>query len=53
MQTNTRIQLSVMMFLQFFVWGTWYVTLGTYLGHIGFQGTEIGDIYSTVSLAAI
>ncbi len=53
MQTNTRIQLSVMMFLQFFVWGTWYVTLGTYLGNIGFKGTEIGDIYSTVSLAAI
>jgi nucleoside transporter len=53
MQTNTRIQLSFMMFLQFFVWGTWYVTLGTYLGNIGFKGTEIGDIYSTVSLAAI
>lgn len=53
MQTNKRIQLSVMMFLQFFVWGTWYVTLGTYLGNIGFKGTEIGDIYSTVSLAAI
>ncbi len=53
MHTKTRIQLSVMMFLQFFVWGTWYVTLGTYLGSIGFKGTEIGDIYSTVSLAAI
>ena len=42
-----------MMFLQFFVWGTWYVTLGTYLGAIGFDGSEIGGMYSTVSLGAI
>lgn len=42
-----------MMFLQFFVWGTWYVTLGTYLGQIGFDGSDIGNIYSTVNLGAI
>lgn len=42
-----------MMFFQFFIWGSWYVTLGTYLGEIGFSGTDIGDIYSTVSLGAI
>ncbi len=53
MSLNTRIQLMVMMFLQFFIWGAWYVTLGTYLGEVGFSGTDIGDIYSTISLGAI
>ncbi len=48
-----RIRLSIMMFLQFFVWGTWYATLGTYLGKIGFDGSEIGNIFSTVNLGAI
>lgn len=42
-----------MMFLQFFIWGTWNVTLGTYLGQIGFDGSDIGSIYSTGSLGAI
>jgi len=53
MTTKTQVQLSIMMFLEFFVWGSWYVTLGTYLNEIGFQGTDIGNSYSTVSLAAI
>ncbi|MEM9884677.1 MAG: nucleoside permease [Bacteroidota bacterium] len=53
MDKNIRLQLSIMMFLQFFIWGSWYVTLGSYLGEIGFQGTDVGNIYSTVSLAAI
>jgi len=53
MTTKTQVQLSIMMFLEFFVWGSWYVTLSTYLNEIGFQGTDIGNSYSTVSLAAI
>ena len=42
-----------MMFLQFFIWGSWYVTMGTYLGEIGFAGSDIGDAYSTMALGAI
>jgi len=53
MTKKTRVQLSIMMFFQFFIWGSWYVTLGSYLNEIGFSGTDIGNIYSTVSLAAI
>ena len=42
-----------MMFLQFFIWGAWFVTMGTYLFRIGCQGTDIGDAYSTTGWAAI
>ncbi len=41
------------MFLQFFIWGSWYVTMGTYLNEIGFNGSAIGEAYSTMALAAI
>ena len=41
------------MFLQFFAWGTWYVTLGTYLSTMGFDGTDIGDAYSAAAWAAL
>jgi len=50
---KTRVQLSVMMFFQFVIWGTWYVPMSTYLGKIGFSGANIGDAYSTVNWGAI
>jgi nucleoside transporter len=53
MSTKTYAQLSVMMFLQFFVWGAWFVTLGTHLGSIGFTGTQIGYTYLMNNIAAI
>ena len=53
MNPVVRLQLSVMMFLQFFIWGAWCVTMGTYLGKIGFQGMEIGNAYSTTAWAAM
>ena len=53
MKKSIRIQLSTMMFLQFFVWGTWYVTMGTYLLKIGFTGLDVGAAYSTINWGAI
>ncbi|MCM3879251.1 MAG: nucleoside permease [Vicinamibacterales bacterium] len=54
MSTATRIKLSVMMFLEFFIWGAWYVTLGTWLGTtLGFSGEQIGITYGTTAVAAM
>ena len=53
MDGKTYWRLSLMMFLQFFVWGAWFVTLGTHLGHIGFSGSEIGYAYLMNNIAAI
>jgi len=54
MKKSVQIQLSGMMFLQFFIWGAWAVTLSTYLGKgLGFNGISIGKAYSTMPWGAI
>ncbi|MCC6723243.1 MAG: nucleoside permease [Saprospiraceae bacterium] len=54
MKHGTRIQLSFMMFLNFFIWGGWFVTMGTYLSkQLSASGTEIGIAYGTQSWGAI
>ena len=54
MKTTTRFQLSFMMFLEFFIWGGWFVTMGTFLGNnLGATGAETAMAYSTQSWGAI
>lgn len=54
MQTKVRIQLSTMMFLEFFIWGAWFVTMGTYLGtNLNSNGGEVGTAYMTQAWGAI
>jgi nucleoside transporter len=53
MKPKIYAQLSVMMFLEFFIWGAWFVTLGTYLGSIKFTGTQVGYTYLMNNIAAI
>ena len=54
MPTATRLKLSVLMFLEYFVWGAWYVTVGPYMNQVlGFSGPEQGLVYGATALAAI
>ncbi|MGK0156146.1 MAG: nucleoside transporter [Neolewinella sp.] len=45
--------LCAMMFLQFFVWGSWYVTAGTFVQPMGWDQTTTGWIYSAGPIAAM
>jgi len=48
------IRLTVMNFFQFFVWGSWLISLGGYMGsELGFSGLQIGAVYSTMGIASV
>lgn len=54
MKAAVFTKLSVMMLLEYFVWGAWYVTMGTYMGeYLGSTGTQIGTAYSAMALATM
>ena len=54
MTASIRFKLSLMMFLEFFIWGAWFVTLGTYLVHnLHTSGTQVGVAFLTQSIGAI
>ncbi|MCS7306280.1 MAG: MFS transporter [Thermoguttaceae bacterium] len=52
--TGIRVRLSVMMFLEFMIWASWYVPIGGYMNStLHFTGGQIGWIYTTTALGAI
>jgi len=54
MNVTTRVKLSTMMFLEFFIWGSWFVTLGTFLDkNLSATGSQTAAVFSTQSWGAI
>lgn len=54
MSPSVSIRLSVLMFLQYFIWGSWYVTMGTYiLSGLKGDAIQLGSAYANLSIAAI
>lgn len=53
MHASTSGRLGAMMFIQFFIWGAWYVGAPLYLVKIGFTGSDLGWTYAVGPLACI
>jgi nucleoside transporter len=54
MQTRLTVQLSAFMFLQYFIWGAWYVSMGAYLANVlKFGGQEIGAAYGAFAIGSM
>src|SRR5882762_550640 len=54
MTAAIRVKLSTMMFLEFFIWGSWLVTMGTYLANnLHATGVQNSGAYATQSWGAI
>lgn len=51
---NTKLRLTILSFLQFYVWGAWLITIGTYFFSNGLgTGEQFGAIFSTLAIASI
>ncbi len=51
---SIAMRLKVMSFLQYFIWGSWLVTLGSYMiNTLHFTGANVGMVYSSKGIAAI
>ncbi|MWN05645.1 nucleoside permease [Gilliamella sp. Pas-s95] len=51
---NTKLQLKIIFFLQFFIWGSWLITLNYYLEHqLNFIGIEVASVYGSMAIASL
>ena len=54
MQVSLKIKLSTFNFLQYFIWGSWYVSMGTYLANtLKFSGQQIGAAYGAFAIGSM
>ena len=54
MPVSIKIKLSTFNFLQYFIWGTWYVSMGTYLANtLKFSGPQIGAAYGAFAIGSM
>ncbi|MCM4167112.1 Putative nucleoside transporter YegT [Arenibacter antarcticus] len=54
MQKSVRLKLSFLMFMEYFIWGAWYVTMGTYLfANLDASAVQVGSSYANLAIAAI
>lgn len=50
---SIQVRLSILQFVQFLIWGSWFVTAGTYmLQTLGFDGRQVGLVYANTAIAA-
>jgi len=51
---SIKLKLTVMNFLQFFIWGAWLISFGIYAGDIlKFDGVQIGSFFATMGIASL
>jgi NHS family xanthosine MFS transporter len=49
-----KTRLTVMSFMQFFVWGSWLITIGNYwFGNKHWNATEFGAIFTTMGISSV
>ncbi len=51
---NIKLRLIIMNFLQYFIWGSWLISLGSYVGNtLQFDGVQIGSFFATMGIASL
>ena len=51
---SIKFRLVVMNFLEFFVWGSWLISLGAYMFNVlNFSGVQVASIYGTMGIASL
>ncbi|WP_392552992.1 nucleoside permease [Orbus wheelerorum] len=51
---NIKFRLKTMLFLQYFIWGSWLITFGAYMMQtLNFSGTDVGLVFSSKGFAAL